>query len=140
MKYARKLNDRRFQWLEDVGGNTASGRRLGRRGLCVWLPGHAEDYRKLVHDRPNIRDRPDECEELNPGFGLGAARQGRCKRAAAAIVESADRRSLRLLTISPIDVFRPLPTVQKLNCTYFRTPPNAERTCNRGIELVGYNA
>ncbi len=67
VKYARKLNDRRFQWLEDVGGRPLQDAALDAEGFVFGYQGSAEDYRKLVHDRPNIRDRPDEREELrNP--------------------------------------------------------------------------
>ncbi len=64
VKYARKLDDRRFQWLEDLGGRPLQDAALDAEGFVFGYQGRAEDYRKLVYDRPNIRDRSEEREEL----------------------------------------------------------------------------
>ena len=64
VKYARKLDDRRFQWIEELGGMPLQNAALDVEGFVFGYQGSEEDYRTLVHDRPNIRDRPEEREEL----------------------------------------------------------------------------
>jgi hypothetical protein len=63
-KYARKLGDRRFQWIEELGGGPRHEADPGAEGFLFGYQGTAEDYRRTVRGRPNVRDRLEEREEL----------------------------------------------------------------------------
>ena len=59
VRHARKLDDRRFQWVEELGGRPLQDMPADAAGFLFGYQGSAEDYRKLVHDRPNISDRSE---------------------------------------------------------------------------------
>jgi hypothetical protein len=61
---SRRLRDVRFTWLSDLGAEEISGLPLDTAGFLFGYENGATHYQQLVGDRPNVRDRPDERQEL----------------------------------------------------------------------------
>jgi hypothetical protein len=59
-----RLRDARFTWLNDLGVEEMSGLPLDVAGFLFGYENGATRYEQLVGDRPNVRDRPDERQEL----------------------------------------------------------------------------
>ncbi len=64
LPHAAKLRDKRLQWLMELGAVELSQLSLEAEGfLFAYDHGH-DHYRRLVADRPNISDRPDDRMQL----------------------------------------------------------------------------
>lgn len=64
LPHAKKLRDGRFRWLADLGASELSTASLNEAGFLFGYEHGDAHYRKLVGNRPNVRDRPDERQEL----------------------------------------------------------------------------
>jgi hypothetical protein len=64
VKHASKLGDRRFDWLEELGAGPLQDAAPEAEGFLFGYQNGIDDLRSLLQDRPNVRDRPDEREEL----------------------------------------------------------------------------
>lgn len=62
--HAAKLRDKRFTWLEELGASQLAGSTLDDAGFLFGYDDGDEHYRRLVENRPNVRDRPEERQEL----------------------------------------------------------------------------
>lgn len=61
---SKKLGDDRFTWLKRLGATDLEEAAANEAGFLFGYEHGEEHYRNLVENRPNIRDRPDEREEL----------------------------------------------------------------------------
>jgi hypothetical protein len=64
LPHSKKLRDERFNWLTDLGAAELSSSAADEEGFLFGYEHGDEKYRKLVEDRPNVRDRPEERQEL----------------------------------------------------------------------------
>jgi hypothetical protein len=62
---AKKLRDERFTWLRDLGAMELSEASQEEAGFLFGYDQGSDHYQRLVGDRPNVRDRPAERDELN---------------------------------------------------------------------------
>lgn len=64
LPHAAKLRDNRFTWLKELGATELTDADLDDAGFLFGYDRGDEHYRRLLHSRPNVRDRPDERYEL----------------------------------------------------------------------------
>lgn len=64
LPYSKKLRDERFQWLSEIGASELTSAILDEAGFLFGYEHGDDHYYKLVKDRSNVRDRPDERQEL----------------------------------------------------------------------------
>ncbi|HEX7446012.1 MAG TPA: ATP-grasp domain-containing protein [Pirellulales bacterium] len=64
LRHSKKLRDERFTWLTELGVTELSEAAADATGFLFGYEHGEEQYRSLVADRPNLRDRPDERREL----------------------------------------------------------------------------
>jgi hypothetical protein len=64
VKHAAKLGDRRFEWLDELGARPIQDADLDVEGFLFGYQNGIEDLQKLLADRPHIRDRAEEREDL----------------------------------------------------------------------------
>ena len=64
LKHAKKLGDNRLRWLQELGATELSEAELDEPGFLFGYDLGLEHLEKQVGSRPNVRDRPDEREEL----------------------------------------------------------------------------
>lgn len=61
---SKRLRDERFEWLVELGASELSAAASDEAGFLFGYEHGDEHYRKLVDNRPNVHDRPDERREL----------------------------------------------------------------------------
>ena len=61
---SRRLRDARFTWLKELGACEISAVGFDEPGFLFGYEHGAANYIQLVGDRPYVRDRPDERQEL----------------------------------------------------------------------------
>ena len=59
-KYHENRGSKILYWLDDLGAKPLSECRHTEHGFLFTGARPSEDYKKLVHDFPNLRDRPEE--------------------------------------------------------------------------------
>jgi hypothetical protein len=64
LRHARKLRDGRFRWLEELGATELHEAGRDEPGFLFGYQLGVEALRRQVADRSNVRDRPEEREEL----------------------------------------------------------------------------
>ena len=64
LKHAAKLGDRRFEWLADLGAVPVQQAAPESEGFLFGYQNGIDDLASLLSDRPNLRDRSEEREEL----------------------------------------------------------------------------
>jgi hypothetical protein len=64
LPFARRLQDERFRWLREIGAVELEDVELDKTGFLFGYQQSMEALHKQVDDRPNVRDRPEEREEL----------------------------------------------------------------------------
>jgi hypothetical protein len=60
----KKLRDQRFEWLIELGAREISEVPLSQPGFLFGYERGDTHHRRLVADRPEVRDRPEERQEL----------------------------------------------------------------------------
>lgn len=64
LSHSKKMRDDRFKWLADLGAAELSSIAADEEGFLFGYEHGDEHYRKLVGNRPNVRDQPEERQEL----------------------------------------------------------------------------
>lgn len=64
LPHGKKLRDERFKWLNELGANDLASASPDEAGFLFGYDRGDEQYRKLVENRPHVRDRPEERREL----------------------------------------------------------------------------
>ncbi len=64
LPHSKKLRDQRFDWLKELGASDLEEAAAEEDGFLFGYENGEEQYRDLVENRPNIRDRPTERQEL----------------------------------------------------------------------------
>lgn len=64
LQHSKKLRDDRFTWLKELGATELSEADPHDAGFLFGYEHGDEHYRTLVEDRPRVRDRPEERENL----------------------------------------------------------------------------
>ena len=64
LPHAKKMRDDRFKWLDELGAAELSSVSADAEGFLFGYEHGDEQYRKLVDNRPNVRDRPEDRQEL----------------------------------------------------------------------------
>ena len=64
LRHSEKLRDNRFRWLSELGATEVSEAAHDAAGFLFGYENGDEPYRNLVANRPNLRDRPEERQEL----------------------------------------------------------------------------
>lgn len=64
LQHSEKLRDDRFSWLKELGAIELSEADPNESGFLFGYEQGDKHYRKLVENRPNVHDRPDERLEL----------------------------------------------------------------------------
>ena len=64
LPHAAKLRDERYKWLLELGADELSESPLDDEGFLFAYQHGEERYRRLVGQRPNVFDRPEQRQEL----------------------------------------------------------------------------